>query len=303
MLPWRAVLAVALGLVSLRVTTCRSPGEAANESAPAPSQRSVVTLPGVDTGSLTAREKGDWSSYVSELLAPCPDQPVSVAQCVTESRDCKACLPAAKFLVKHVQSGKSRAQVEAAFRVRFAADQVKNIELGASPWKGAPDAPVVIVEWADFECSACGRAAPLLDELVKKHGGELKLVFKNYPLASHKNAEIAARAALAAHKQNKFWQMHHELFAQQTKGLDEPNLKRIAQSIGLDMKRFEQDMGSEAIADAVSADRKQGSAFDLQGTPTIYVNGRYFDLSQFDLNTDLEDWIKLEVELAKAKTR
>jgi protein-disulfide isomerase len=196
-----------------------------------------------------------------------------------------------------VQSGKSRSQVEAAFRTRFAADQVRNIEIGASPWKGAADAPVVIVEWADFECPFCGRAAPVLDGLVKKYPQSIKLVFKNYPLAAHKNGENAARAAMAAYKQNKFWEMHHELFAQQAKGLDEPNLKRIAQTVGVDMKRFEQDFSSEAVADAVSADRKQANTLDLQGTPTIYINGRHFDLGQFDLNADLEEWIKLELDL------
>jgi hypothetical protein len=125
----------------------------------------------------------------------------------------------------------------------------------------------------------------------------VKLVFKNYPLASHKNSEKAARAAMAAHQQGKFWEMHKQLFAQQPTGLDEPALRRIAQSIGLDMKRFADDLNSETVADAVAADRKQANSLSLEGTPTIYINGRHFDLAQFDINEDLDDWIRLDLDL------
>jgi predicted DsbA family dithiol-disulfide isomerase len=294
--PRAPILALAVSLVSLKVTTCRSPGEGGKDPAPTTAEKAIVTLPGVDTSALTAREQGDWSSYVNELLAPCPEQAVSLAQCVKESRPCKACVPAAQFLAKHVRQGKTRSQVEILFRARFAPDQVKPIEVGDSPWKGAADAPVVIVEWADFECPFCGRAAPLLNDKVKQYAGALKLVFKNYPLPSHKNSELAARAAMAARQQNKFWEMHEKLFAQ-GKDLDETAIKRIAQAVGLDMKRFSEDFDSEKVADAVAADRKQANALQLEGTPTIYINGRHFDLRQFDITQDLDDWIQLELEL------
>lgn len=294
--------AIGLFLVSLKLTTCRSPGEGGKDPAPSAEQKEQVTLPGIDVSALTSRERSDWSSYVSELLAPCPDQPVSVAQCVKEARPCKACTPAARFLIKQVQAGKTRSQVEAAFRTRFAPDTVKAVDIAGSPYKGAENAPIVIIEWADFECPFCGRAAPLLDEKVKQFPGSIKLVFKNYPLASHKNSETAARAAVAAGQQGKFWEMHERLFAEQSKGLDEPAIKRIAQSLGLDLKRFMDDLASEAVADAVAKDRKQANQLNLEGTPTIYINGRHFDLQQFDLTQDLDDWLKLELELRGAGT-
>src|SRR5689334_2513246 len=74
-----------------------------------------VSLSGVDTSSLTPRERRDWSGQVAELLAPCPDAPVNIAQCVRESRPCKACLPAAQFLLKQVQAGKPKKEREDAF--------------------------------------------------------------------------------------------------------------------------------------------------------------------------------------------
>lgn len=295
-----AVAALVVSSLSLKLTTCRSPGEAGKDPAPSPAQAQLVELPGVDTSALTAREKSSWSSYVSELLAPCPDQPVSLAQCVKESRACKSCLPAARFLVKQVQDGKTRSQAEAAFRTRFAPDAVKTIAVNDSPWKGAADAPVTIVEWADFECPFCASASPMLDAKLKQFPGAVKLVFKNYPLPVHKNAELAARASMAAKLQGKFWDMHRALFEQQGK-LDEATIKRLAQSIGLDMKRFDEDVSSEPVADAVAADRKQANAIGLEGTPTIYINGRHFDLNQFDIEGDLNEWIRLELELLGAR--
>ena len=109
MLSFRAASALALfAFLNTKLVTCRSPGESSPDASPTRSETKDVTLPGVDTSSLTAREKSEWSRFVSELRSPCADQPVSVAQCVSESRACKACLPAAKALAKQVQRGRPR---------------------------------------------------------------------------------------------------------------------------------------------------------------------------------------------------
>jgi hypothetical protein len=164
-----------LALSASRLTTCRSPGESGGDSSQG-RQDKVVALKGIDTSALTARERTDWSRAVSELLSPCPDQPVSIEQCVNESRACNACAPAASYLVEQVRRGRTRAQVDVAYRARFGADQVKNIDLGDAPSKGAPNAPVLIVEFADFECPACADKRPLLDKLVEEHAGKIRLV-------------------------------------------------------------------------------------------------------------------------------
>lgn len=292
---------IAASLLSLRLSTCRSPGEGGKGPDPAPEAAELVELPKVDTSGLRAREKREWSSAVSEFLAPCPDQPVSLAVCVKESRDCKACAPAARFLVKQVQKGKTRSQVEAAFKKRFSPSEVKQITIDGSPEKGAPNAAVVIVEWADFECPFCARTAPLLDSLVERYSSDVKLVFKNYPLAIHKNAEKAARASMAAARQEKFWAMHRALFERHPKPLDATGLQEAARAAGLDMRRFREELDSEPVADAVARDRKQGDALGLEGTPLIYINGRHFDLDYFDVGEDLEDWVRLEAELVTGK--
>ena len=108
--------ALSFALFNSQLTTCRSPGEGGSEAAPTRPEPKDVTLNGVDTGALTGREKSDWSRYVTDLLAPCPDQPVSLAQCVQENRSCKQCAPAANFLFKQVRRGRTRSQIEAATR-------------------------------------------------------------------------------------------------------------------------------------------------------------------------------------------
>jgi protein-disulfide isomerase len=293
-------------IVSLLASGCRAPGDATKEPPPkqeaspqAPPQK--VELPGVDTSALTSGELEKWSSYVSELLAPCSDQPVSVAQCVKEARACDACAPAAKFLVQRVRRGNTRAQVEGAYRIRFSPEAVKPIALDDSPRMGATQPTVTIVEWADLECPSCAFAAPLLKQQVDKYPTELQLVFKHYPLGAHQHAELAARATVAAQNQGKFWQLQPVLFQNQKAGLDRSKLLQLASPLGIDMKKFESDMDSEQTADRVARDRKQAEELKLSGTPMIYINGRYFDFEFFDLREDLDDWLALEVELMKGK--
>ena len=287
--------ALGFALFNSQLTTCRSPGEGGSEPAPVRAETKDVTLTGVDTSALTGREKADWSRYVSDLLAPCPDQPVSLAQCVQENRSCKQCLPAANFLLKQVRRGRARNQIETAYRARFSPEAIKNIELADSPAKGPDGAPVLIVEFADFECPACGAARPVLDELYKRYEGQLRFVFKNFPLTIHQYAEKAARAGVAAHRQNKFWEMHAVLFDNQ-QHLEESNVEQYAKTIGLDMKHFLADRDSEATADFVARDRKQGERLELASTPSIFINGRKFE-STGEFKEDLDDWVTLEIKL------
>jgi len=296
MLSFRAASALALfAFLNTKLVTCRSPGESAPDASPTRSETKDVTLTGVDTGTLTAREKSEWSRFVSELRSPCADQPVSVAQCVSESRACKACVPAAKALAKQVQRGRTRQQVEAYYKARFAPDQVKDIALEDSPSKGNPGAPVLLVEFADFQCPACRAARPLVEEALKKHEGQTRLVFKNFPLSIHPYGEKLARSGRAALLQGKFWEMYAAMFDNQDR-ISPPVIEELAKGLGLDMAKFQKDVESEAVADAVSRDRKQGERLDIQSTPTLYINGRMFP-STPDFAEDLDDWIGLEAEM------
>ncbi len=299
MLSFRAASALALfAFLNTKLVTCRSPGESTADASPTRSETKDVTLAGVDTSNLTGREKAEWSRFVSELRSPCADQPVSVAQCVAESRACKACIPAAKALAKQVQRGRTRPQVEAFYKARFAADQVKEIALEDSPSKGNPSAPVVLVEFADFQCPACRAARPIVEEALKKHDGQTRLVFKHFPLSIHQYGEKLARSARAAQAQGKFWEMYAALFDNQDR-ISPPVIDELAKGLNLDLAKFQKDADSETTADAVSRDRKQGERLDIQSTPTLFINGRLFTGTQ-DFSEELEDWINLELELVGA---
>lgn len=295
----KALAVIGLLALTSRLSTCRSPGESGGDATPQKSSEKVVDVKGVDSSALTARERTEWSDDVSHLMAPCADQAVPLAQCVNEDRPCRACLPAVRFLLERVQRGLTRSQVEAAYRDRFSPDGVKNIDLNDTPSRGPVGAPIVIVEFADFECPACGAMRPVLEEVIAAHPDKIRFFYKHYPLGMHPNAEKAARAAVAAMRQGKFWEMHHLLFENQTQ-LSIENVEKLAQSIGLDLAKFRQDRDSEATADFVAKNRKQGEALNLTGTPSIFIDGRKFESSGGPPKEELEEWIKLELELEGA---
>lgn len=261
-----------------------------------PSEVADVNLTEVDSSMLTPREKKDWSGAVSDLLAPCPDVPVSIAQCVQEKRACKKCVPAAKFLVRQVRDGRSRKQIDEAFHNRFDPSKVKNVELGNAPTKGPSDAPITIVEFADFECPVCGATYPMLEKVIDLKKDKVRFAYKFLALPMHKNAEPAARAGIAAIAQGKFWEMHHKLFENQTR-LSGPELEGYAREVGLDVAKFKADKDGKEATDRLEADKKQADVLGVKGTPTIYVNGREYDRSQ-----DLLDWINMELDFLDIKS-
>jgi protein-disulfide isomerase len=148
-----------------------------------------------------------------------------------------------------------------------------DIPTDGAPARGPGEAPVTIVEFADFQCPFCARTAPLLDAVLRAYGDRVRLVFKHFPIDSHAYARGAALAALAAHEQGKFWEMHDRLFAAGGR-VDRQGALRVAGELGLDVRRFERDLDSPELAERLELDRQDGLAAGLTGTPTFYVNGR-----------------------------
>lgn len=284
----RAVAALGLACVAAAPAGCGGAPRGASSAAP-----QDVDLPGVDTREFTPREKHEFSEYVTELPAPCKDVAVPIAQCLLEKRPCAACLPAAQAIAKAVRDGMAREQIEDLYKERFDASSVKTIPLDGSPSRGPLDAPVVIVEFADFECPFCQKVAPELDALWEKHKDTVRFVYKFMPLQMHPHSEIAARAAIAAQDQGKFWEMHHELFAN-GQHLEPADLDSYAKAIGLDMARFQADMSSPATKARLDADKKLADDLGVKGTPTIYIDGR-----EYDAKIDIDDWIDQEIAAKK----
>src|SRR6266511_3362530 len=140
--------------------------------------------------------------------------------------------------------------------------------------RGPDDAPVTLVEYGDFECPYCGRAEPVLRELLADFGDELRFVFRHLPLADvHPRASLAAEAAEAAGAQGKFWEMHDLLFAHQD-ALAPLDLVRYAEELGLDVGRVRGELRRRAYAPRVAEDVSSADASGVSGTPTFFVNGK-----------------------------
>ena len=140
--------------------------------------------------------------------------------------------------------------------------------------RGPVDAPVTLVEYGDFECPYCGRAEPVVRELVRTFGNDLRFVFRHLPLVEvHEHAELAAEAAEAAAEQGRFWEMHDRLMDDQA-ALIYPDLMRTAAELGLDVERFGEDLRSRRHAMRIARDVTSAEASGAVGTPTMFVNGR-----------------------------
>lgn len=268
------ILFALLGLFSLGASCNGATNEANTQSGESAASTKIEKLDRVDTAELTDSERRLWTELVNEQLSPC-GEPVSVAICVAEARACGACVPAARYLVRLVSEGYQKGEIQEFFTARYDAKKKITIDVSESPVKGAPMAKVTIVEFSDFECPYCGSAHPILSNVLAEFGGKVNLVFKNFPLDAHKNAQPAARAAVAAQAQGKFWEMADQLFQHQRE-LSSEKIRELAGKTGLDMERFDADLASEQIQARVERDKKEGLGLDVQGTPTFFVNGRAF---------------------------
>jgi cyclophilin family peptidyl-prolyl cis-trans isomerase/protein-disulfide isomerase len=156
--------------------------------------------------------------------------------------------------------------------------------------RGNPDAILTVMEYSDFQCSACKVFYDEIEKFAALYPDEVRLVFRNFPLVSlHPNATMAAQAAEAAALQGKYWEMYNLLFSKQsewsTLGADTLDawLKEAAAELGLD-KKFNEDLISQEITDKVQSDLEEAMTAGLNQTPTVFLNGRYWPYN-WDVNT------------------
>jgi len=152
-------------------------------------------------------------------------------------------------------------------------DMVFPVPLDGSPERGPATAPFTIVVFGDFECPFCVRGSTTLSALRARHGDELRIVHKHFPLPGHDLATPAARAAHAASAQGKFWEFHDVLFKNQDK-LSEQALQDIARELSLDLERWERDRTGTVAAERVARDLDLARRLQVDGTPTFFLNGR-----------------------------
>jgi len=170
-----------------------------------------------------------------------------------------------------------------------------SLNIQGSPFVGPENAPVTIVEFSDFECPYCSQVGLLNEAILAKYPNQVKVVFKQFPLSFHKQAQSAAMAALAAHQQGKFWQ-YHDLLFENHKALSEAKYIELAKQAGIDLEKFNKSRVSPATQQHLENDIMEGKKVGVQGTPTIFINGRRLKSRTFEAMQQMVDQ-----ELAKRK--
>lgn len=171
---------------------------------------------------------------------------------------------------------------------------------------GAPNAPVTIEEFADFQCGACAGMHPVVKELRSTYGDRVRIVFRHFPLniPAHDKAYEAAVATEAAGMQGKFWDMQNILFTNQQVWSRSSDYRKMfqdyAQKIGLDVDKFNADVAGSFTKNRVDADLQRGRSLQINSTPTFYINGRM--VSQQEMSADgMRQVIDAELQKMQAK--
>ncbi len=149
--------------------------------------------------------------------------------------------------------------------------------------QGSADARVTLVEYGDYECPYCGEAYPIVKDIQRRMGEQLRFVFRNFPIStSHPHAETAAEAAEAAAAQGRFWEMHDHLYENQ-RHLQDDDLRSYAQALTLDLDLFDKELAEHVHADRVHEDFMSGVRSGVNGTPTFFINElRHDDSYEFE---------------------
>ena len=178
--------------------------------------------------------------------------------------------------------------------------QARNVDPGDGPAMGGKKPKVTIVEWSDFQCPFCSRVEPTLKQITDTYKDDVRIVWRNEPLSFHPNALPAAKAAMAAAKQGKFWQMHDLMFAHQ-QDLSEAKYEEWAKQIGVDVARWKKDKESPEVAAQIQKDASYGQSVGADGTPSFFVNGRFISGAMpFDsFKTVIDEQIKKADEQLK----
>ncbi len=245
--------------------------------------KTAGSLPGVDFKGLSPAQKASVLKVLREHDCSCQCGR-KLAQCRVEDPGCAYSTNLAATAVAAVKAGKSESETLAAIdsskwaRVQepqILSDPV-NIPVAGAPTVGPTGAPITLVEFSDFQCPYCSAAVGQLKAVLKMYPTQVKLIFKQFPLEMHPQADLAAAAAGAAQKQGKLWVLHDAIFAHPEE-LSRKGIVNLAQQNGLDMNRFESDIDSTTVRETVVRDVQDGNQAGVEGTPSVFINGQHYN--------------------------
>ena len=242
------------------------------------------TLPNVEWKSATPAQKQKALKVMRETGCTCGCN-MKVAQCRVEDPPCVQSKALATLAINGAIAGMTEGDIakaiansdlakRAAQRDRIMLDPI-DIPIANAPFRGPANAKITLVEFSDFECPYCAQAVGFLNEILKAYPNDVRLVFKQFPLEIHANGRISAAAALAAHAQGKFWELHDKMYANH-KSLTRLNILAWAKELGLDPVKFAAGLDSPRIKQLVDKDYADGEKAGVEATPTVYINGKKY---------------------------
>lgn len=242
----------------------------------------ATDLPALETAGLSAAQKATLLKVLREEGCTC-NCAMKIAECRVKDPACGDSRTLASIAAQELKAGKNVEQVRAALRnSELARTRKANlfgepvaIPVNGAPARGPANARVTIVEFSDFQCPYCRVAAKKVYDLLAMFPADVRLVFKQFPLETHSQAAAAAEAALAAHAQGKFWELHDRMFAH-PESLKRENFVAWGKELGLDMGKFTADLDSGKYRQTVARETREGVGAGVQGTPSFFINGRQF---------------------------
>jgi protein-disulfide isomerase len=244
--------------------------------------QTATTLPDVDLSGLTAQQKQAALKALRVQSCTCGCD-MHLAECRVKDPSCSESRALTAIVVKAIRAGKDpeKAIAESDFVKRKSAsptllEAAIALPVDGAPAKGPAKARITLVEFSDFECPYCSKAALKIESILKAYPNDARLIYKQYPLPTHPHAKMAAQAALAALAQDKFWPLHDKLFANFNR-LNDATVLGLAKETGLDMTRFDADRNSVKVKTAVEKDIVDGNKVQVAGTPTLFINGKRYN--------------------------
>ncbi len=279
------VLALAPGRIGARAASPTAGGGAAA------SGEDTTPPPGLDLAKLDDFERKVFFRVVNRESSAC-GRAHSLLYSAKHDSSCRASFYAVRYVAHLVDSGFTDSEIAERLDRRFRAPRVEHFDLVAAPGKGKQSARVTIVEFVDYECPHCKHAQALLRQVVEEYPNDVRVYFKHFPLSGHTNARLAAEAAVAAHKQGKFWPYSDKVW-EKSDNLTPAVLEKVAKEVGLDVATWRKDAASDGVKDRVQADKSEGTALHILATPAIFINGRKYG-DPLDI-ASLTEWIDEEL--------
>ncbi len=242
--------------------------------------KKVDALAGVDFSGLSKPQRDAVLAVIRTEPCACGCS-MKVAECRVKDPACGVSRRLAAFAVRSASSGKNEAAIRTELD-KYAKEPPPVLEppvklsIAGAPFKGAANARVTIVEFSDFQCPYCAKAAIEAAQVVQKYPNNVKLVFKQFPLEDHSQAALAAEASLAAQAQGKFWQLHDKMYAN-FRTINRARIFAWATEVGLDVNKLKADLDSHKYAARVKAEEQEGEVAGVEGTPTFFINGKRFN--------------------------